>query len=140
MKFDWVNAIVENRAFQILARIVLTLPFWGAAIEHGIGFKGWVGAMAHFNLNPPLFFAVFTLLTLVVGTILVVFTNKWVWLGAGALGIFTFLTIFIAHAFWDMKGPQAQNEFHTVLEHMAIIGGLMVMASLAASAPKANPA
>ncbi len=65
------------------------------------------------------------------GTYLAVFTNKWAWLGAGALGIFTFLTIPIAHAFWNMKDPQAHTEFYTVLEHIAIIGGLMVMSSLA---------
>ena len=128
---NFVNSIVENRAFQILSRIILTLPFWGAAIEHGIGFQAWVGTMAHFNLNPPVLFAIFALLTLVAGTYLAVFTNKWAWLGAGALGIFTFLTIPIAHAFWNMKDPQAHTEFYTVLEHIAIIGGLMVMSSLA---------
>ncbi len=128
---NFVNSIVENRAFQILSRIILTLPFWGAAIEHGIGFQAWVGTMAHFNLNPPVLFAIFTLLTLVVGTYVAVFTNRWAWLGAGALGIFTFLTIPIAHAFWNMKDPQAHTEFYTVLEHIAIIGGLMVMSSLA---------
>ena len=128
---NFVNSIVENRGFQILSRIILTLPFWGAAIEHGIGFQAWVGTMAHFNLNPPVLFAIFALLTLVAGTYLAVFTNKWAWLGAGALGIFTFLTIPIAHAFWNMKDPQAHTEFYTVLEHIAIIGGLMVMSSLA---------
>ena len=128
---NFVNSIVENRGFQILSRIILTLPFWGAAIEHGIGFQAWVGTMAHFNLNPPVLFAIFTLLTLVVGTYVAVFTNRWAWLGAGALGIFTFLTIPIAHAFWNMKDPQAHTEFYTVLEHIAIIGGLMVMSSLA---------
>jgi transmembrane protein len=128
---NFVNSIVENRAFQILSRIILTLPFWSAFIEHGIGFQAWVGTMAHFSLNPPVLFAVFTLLTLLVGTYLAVFTDKWAWLGAGALGIFTFLTIFIAHGFWNMKEPQAHTEFYTVLEHIGIIGGLMVMSSLA---------
>ncbi len=140
MKFDWVDSIVESRAFQILSRIVLTLPFWGAVIEHGIRFNAWVGTMAHFNLNPPVVFAVFTLLTLVVGTGLVVFTNKWAWLGAGVLGVFTFLTIFIAHAFWTMKDPEAHTEFYTVLEHVALIGGLMVMATLAGKAAKSQAA
>ena len=120
---NFINSIVENKAFQILSRIILTLPFWGAAIEHGVGFQAWVGTMAHFNLNPPVLFAVFT--------------NKWAWLGAGALGIFTFLTIFIAHAFWQMKDPQAHTEFYTVLEHIAIIGGLMVMSTLAREQEKA---
>ena len=137
---SWVNTIVDSRAFQTLARIVLTLPFWAAAIEHGIGFGGWVGTMAHFNLNPPILFALFTLVTLVAGTVLVVFTNKWAWIGAGALGVFTLLTIPIAHAFWTMKDPQAHTEFYTVLEHVAIVGGLMVMAIVARNGGKAEAA
>ncbi len=76
-------------------------------------------------------FALFTLLTLLVGTILVVFTDKWAWFGAACLGVFTALTIPIAHAFWTMKDPQAHTEFYTVLEHIAIIGGLMIMATWA---------
>ncbi len=125
---NWVNAITESRLFQILARLILTTPFWAAFIEHGMGFGAWTGTMAHFNLNPPIVFALFTLLTLLVGTILVVFTDKWAWLGAACLGVFTALTIPIAHAFWTMKDPQAHTEFYTVLEHIAIIGGLMIMA------------
>ena len=125
---SWVNAITENRLFQILARLILTTPFWAAFIEHGMGFGAWTGTMAHFNLNPPLVFAVFTLVTLLVGTVLVVGTDKWAWLGAALLGVFTALTIPIAHAFWTMKDPQAHTEFYTVLEHIAIVGGMMVMA------------
>ena len=135
---NWVNAITDNRLFQILARIILTTPFWGAFIEHGLGFKGWVGTMAHFNLNPPIVFAVFTLATLLVGTITVVFTDKWAWVGAALLGGFTALTIPIAHAFWNMKEPQAHTEFYTVLEHIAIVGGLMVMAIWAGDRARAK--
>jgi transmembrane protein len=132
-----VSQLLSSRAFQIVARIVLTTPFWAAAIQHGLGWSDWVGTMAHFNLNPPVLFALFTLVTLVAGTVAVVFTNKWAWLGAGALGVFTALTIPIAHAFWTMQGQAAATEFYTVLEHISIIGGLMVMSILANGAPEA---
>ena len=135
---NWVNAITDNRLFQILARIILTTPFWAAFIEHGLDFKGWRGAMAHFHLNPPLFFAIFTLLTLLVGTITVVFTDKWAWVGAALLGVFTALTIPIAHAFWTMPEPQAHTEFYTVLEHIAIVGGLMIMAVFAGNKARSS--
>jgi transmembrane protein len=135
---NWVNAITDNRLFQILARIILTTPFWAAFVEHGMGFGAWTGTMAHFNLNPPIVFAIFTLLTLLVGTITVVFTDKWAWFGAACLGVFTALTIPIAHAFWAMKEPQAHTEFYTVLEHIAIVGGLMVMAIWAGDRAKAK--
>ncbi len=136
----WVSGLLSSRAFQIIARIVLTTPFWAAAIQHGLGWNDWVGTMAHFNLNPPVLFALLTLVTLVAGTVAVVFTNKWVWLGAGALGVFTALTIPIAHAFWAMQGQAATTEFYTVLEHISIIGGLMILAVHANSAPEAAEA
>jgi transmembrane protein len=54
------------------------------------------------------------------------------WLGAGALGIFTALTIPIAHAFWTMSGEMAFLEMMFVFEHISVIGGLMVAAALCA--------
>ncbi|HEX4096114.1 MAG TPA: DoxX family protein [Caulobacteraceae bacterium] len=133
-----MNAITDNRMFQVLARIILTTPFWAAFIEHGMGFGAWVGTMAHFNLNPPIVFALFTLATLLVGTVLVIFTDKWTWVGAALLGGFTVLTIPIAHAFWNMKEPQAHTEFYTVLEHIAIVGGMMIMAVWAGARARAK--
>jgi transmembrane protein len=135
---NWVNAITDNRMFQVLARIILTTPFWAAFIEHGMGFGAWVGTMAHFNLNPPIVFALFTLATLLAGTVLVIFTDKWTWVGAALLGGFTVLTIPIAHAFWSMKEPQAHTEFYTVLEHIAIVGGMMIMAVWAGARARAK--
>ncbi len=54
--------------------------------------------------------------------------GKWTWLGAGALGIYTFLTILIAHHFWDMQGDERLAEMRTAIEHLSIIGGLMTVA------------
>jgi transmembrane protein len=130
-----VSGLLSSRAFLIFARIVLTTPFWAAGIQHALDWGGWVGTMAHFNLNPPVLFAFLTLLCCLGGSVAVIASNKWTWLGAGALGVFTALTIPIAHAFWTMQGQAAMTEFYTVLEHIAMIGGLMVVSVLANSAP-----
>lgn len=133
----WVSGLLGSRAFQMVARIVLTTPFWAAAVQHGLDWSGWLGTMAHFNLNPPVVFGVLTLLTCLAGSVAVIMGGKWTWLGAGALGVFTALTIPIAHAFWNMQGQAATTEFYTALEHVSIIGGLMVMAVLANASPQA---
>lgn len=133
----WVTSLLNARAFQLLARVVLTTPFWAACIQHTIGWKDWMGTMAHFNLHPPVLLGLLSIVTLLVGTVLVVFSNKWAWLGAGALAVFTALTIPIAHAFWSMQGQAAMTEFYTVLEHISIIGGLMLAAILASREPRA---
>jgi transmembrane protein len=135
-----VSGLLGSRAFQIFARIVLTTPFWAAGIQHGLAWNDWVGTMAHFNLNPPVLFAILTLATCLGGSALVIAGDKLTWLGAGALGVFTALTIPLAHAFWSMQGPAAMTEFYTVLEHVSIIGGLMIMSVLANSSAEAAEA
>jgi transmembrane protein len=126
----WTAAILRSRAFQILARIVLTTPFWAAGIQHAAQWNSSLGEMTHFGLNPPALYLVLTILTCLVGSGLVIAGGAWTWLGAGALGVFTALTIPIAHAFWSMTGDAAMGEFRTTIEHVSIIGGLMVVAVL----------
>lgn len=126
----WVAAILESRSFLLLARVVLTTPFWGAGIQHLVQYQTIPGEMAHFGLNPALPYAIALIVTLFAGSALVIAGGKWGWLGAGWLGVFTALTIPICHAFWKLQGAEAMSEFRTVMEHVSIVGGLMVMAIL----------
>ena len=127
---NWVAATLESRLFLLLARIVLTTPFWGAGIQHLVQYQTIPGEMAHFGLSPAMPYAVGLIVTLFGGSALAIAGGKWSWLGAGWLGVFTALTIPICHAFWNMQGAEAMNEFRTVMEHISIIGGLMVVAIL----------
>ncbi len=95
---NWVSALLESRTFQVIARIVLTTPFWAAGVQHALQWPQTMGEMAHFGLNPPVLFGALTVLTCLAGSLLVILGGKWTWLGAGALGVFTALTIPIAHA------------------------------------------
>lgn len=109
------------------ARILLTYMFWASGIAKLVGFRAAVGEMAHFGLNPPVAFAIATIIVQLAGSALIIL-NRWTWLGAGALGIFTLLTIPIAHNFWTMEEPFKTIEFHVVMEHISIAGALMVVA------------
>ena len=132
-----IASILNSRLFQILARIVLTTPFWAAGLQHALQWQSSLGEMAHFGLNPPALYLVLTIVTCLAGSAAVIAGGRWTWLGAGALGIFTALTIPIAHAFWNMSGDAAMGEFRTVIEHVSIIGGMMVVAILLNGGPKA---
>jgi transmembrane protein len=59
---------------------------------------------------------------------LLIIFNRWTWLGAGALAVFTALTIPLAHNFWAMEEPLRTMEFYVVMEHITVIGALMVVA------------
>ena len=124
----WVAAILDSRAFQLLARIMLMITFIVPGIMQPLQFQNALGEFTHFHLNPPAPYVIASFITLLVGAALVIFGGKWTWLGAGALGIYTGLTIFIAHHFWTMSGDERLGEMRQTLEHLSVIGGLMLVA------------
>lgn len=124
---DLMTSITGTTWFGFLARIVLTFMFWASGIAKLVDFPAAVGEMTHFGLNPPAVFAVATIMVQLVGSLLIIL-NRWTWLGAGALAVFTLLTIPIAHNFWAMEEPFKTIEFYVVMEHISIVGALMVVA------------
>ena len=122
-----VSAITGSTWFGYLARIVLTFMFWGSGLAKLIGFDAGVAEMAHFGLEPATLFNIATIIVQLGGSLLIIL-NRWTWLGAGTLAVFTALTIPIAHNFWAMEEPIKTIEFHVVMEHITVIGALMVVA------------
>ena len=123
----FVTGLTSTTWFGYIARILLTYMFWASGIAKLVDFPAAVGEMTHFGLNPPAAFAIATIVVQLVGSVLVIL-NRWTWLGAGALGVFTLLTIPIAHNFWTMEEPFKTIEFYVVMEHISIVGALMVVA------------
>jgi transmembrane protein len=72
---------------------------------------------------------VLTIVTQLGGSLLIIL-NRWTWLGAGALAVFTALTIPLVHNFWDKDGAAAVGAFHTATEHVTVIGALMIVSIL----------
>ena len=125
-----ISAILRWPATAFLARLLLVFMFLGSAIDKITNFAGAQAEMAHFALNPPWLFAVATILTQLIGSVLIL-ANRATWLGAGALAVFTLLTIPIAHHFWTMEGQMALIEFYFSVEHLSVIGGMILVAILA---------
>ncbi|MGA0596870.1 DoxX family protein [Enterovirga sp. CN4-39] len=126
-----IETLLTNRAVAVLARVILTFPFWGSGLDKLINFSGGVAEMRQFGLEPALFFNIAVFTTQLVGSALII-SGRYVWLGAGALGIFTALTIPVVHRFWTMEGAAALHAFHTAAEHIGMIGGLITVSILAA--------
>ncbi len=134
-----IAAVLDSKLTSLVGRIVLTFMFWWSGIVKLVGWDAGVGEMAHFHLNPP---ALFNLLTVVVqlgGSALIIW-GPYAWLGAGALGVFTVLTVPIAHNFWAMSGPERTGEMYTAIEHVSTLGGLLVGALLCRRESVAQPA
>ncbi|HEV7437473.1 MAG TPA: DoxX family protein [Pseudorhizobium sp.] len=122
-----VAALTGTTWFGYLARTVLTFMFWGSGLSKLIDFDAGVAEMAHFGLEPATLFNIAVIITQLGGSALIIL-NRWTWLGAGALAVFTALTIPIAHGFWAMEEPFKTIEFYVVMEHITVIGALMVVA------------
>ncbi|PHK94761.1 DoxX family protein [Pseudoroseomonas rhizosphaerae] len=129
-----IETILGSAAVERLARIVLCFPFWGSGLDKLLDFQGGVAEMAHFGLNPPVLFNILVIVTQLGGSALVIL-NRWTWLGSGALGVFTALTIPIVHHFWRLEGERALTAFHTAGEHVGMIGALVLVSILSVRRP-----
>lgn len=122
-----IDRLLDSRTFGIFARVVLTFVFWSSGLAKFFDFHGAMAEMERFGVLPAAPMAIAVIIVQLGGAALVI-SGRYVWLGAGALGIFTLLTIPIAHAFWTMSGEMAFLEMMFVFEHVTVIGGLMIVA------------
>lgn len=127
---NWVYAILSNRGTEFAARVLLTFPFWGSGLAKLLNFSGGMAEMSHFGLEPAWLYNTLTIIVQLGGSALII-ANKRTWLGAGALGVFTALTILIVHTFWKLEGERAIVAFHTAGEHVGMIGAFILVSILA---------
>ncbi len=125
-----IARLLEQNWFMVLARVLLTFPFWASGLSKLLDFSGGVAEMRELGFSPPELYNIATFTTQLIGSAFVIL-NRWTWLAAGALGVFTFLTIPLVHNFWAKEGPAAIQALHTAGEHIGMIGGLMLVAILA---------
>ena len=62
-----IQALLSNRAVAVVARVVLTFPFWGSGLDKLINFSGGVAEMRHFGLEPAILFNIAVFTTQLVG-------------------------------------------------------------------------
>ena len=126
----WVDAILEWRGTWLLARIGLSGAYILGGITKLLNFSAAVAEQEHFGLHPGWVWALLSIIVELLGPVLII-TGRWVWLGAGALGVLTALASLVANNFWDLQGQahfQATNAF---FEHIGLIAGFVLVALIA---------
>jgi len=118
----WVATILGAHATWWIARIALTLPYWWSGIDKALHPQAAVAEIAGLNMPMPLLAYAATLIVQFGGSLAVI-CNRYVWLGAGALAVFTLVVTVLAHAFWNLQGAARFAEMNTFLEHVALIAG-----------------
>lgn len=126
-----IAAVLDTPAVVVAARILLTAPFWMSGLLKLFDFSSAMGEAAAFGLRPFALMAAIVIVVQLSGSIAVI-ADRWTWLGAGVLGVFTALANIVGHAFWTI--PDATARFHDMnafLANTGLIGGLVLAAALA---------
>ncbi|USQ93903.1 DoxX family protein [Caulobacter sp. RL271] len=126
----FVNAVLDWPPTALIARLALVSAYLLGAAVKASDFPGAVAEQVHFGMTPPAFWAVLTIAVEIVGPVLIL-TRRWLWLGAGMLGVFTLLAAFKANAFWAMAaGHDRFTAMNAFVEHIGLIGGFVLVAML----------
>lgn len=125
-----ISRLIGDNRFAVLAAALLTLPYWTSGIAKLLDLGSALGEARHFGLEPAAFTVAATTLVQIGGSLLIILGRR-AWLSAGALGVFTAIATLIAHPFRQAADPVARfHERSTFLEHVGLIGGLMLAAGL----------
>ena len=125
-----IARLLGDTRFAVLTAALLTLPYWTSGFAKLLDLGGAIGEARHFGLEPAALAVTLTILVQIGSSVLIIVGRR-AWLGAGALAVFTAIATLIAHPFWQVADPMARfHERNTFLEHVGLIGGLMLAAIL----------
>lgn len=133
----WVDRILDWPATWLVARTAIVGIFLVSGVLKLMDFPAAIAEQEAHGLHPGALFAALTIGVQLVGSILVI-TRRWVWLGAGALGVFTAGAALIGHPFWTMQGDARFVAMNVFLEHIGLIGGLVLTALVAEHAKRSG--
>lgn len=124
-----IDSFLGSHSAVIVGRSIISSFFLIAGIFGIFNFGVIVSEMKSVSLPSPEAFAVATIATQLIGSILLISNVAGLaWLGAGILAVFTLLCIPVGHPFWTFDEPRRTHEFQIALEHIALTGGLLLAA------------
>jgi len=110
----------------LLARILLAAVFLYSGQDKLRHWTAAISEVAELGLPWPRLFAGATIAVQLLGG-LAVLSGVGAALGAAALAAFTIVATLVGHRFWLLHGDSEKREFTTSLEHLAIVGGLLLV-------------
>jgi transmembrane protein len=128
-----VERLLTARWVMVAAQIAVAAPFLVSGIAKVADFPGAIAEVRGLTgLEPAGLLAALVVLFQLAGSALVIAGGRLTWIGATALAGFTVVATLYAHAFW-LK-PESERFLHQniFIEHISIVGGLVLVAILAA--------
>jgi uncharacterized membrane protein YphA (DoxX/SURF4 family) len=127
---QFVQAILEWQWTLPIARFALVVYYLVSGLSKIANFGGAVAEMAQADLPAPAALALLTIFVELAGSALVLI-GRWVWLGAGMLGVFTAIGAVTAHAFWKVSGRARIQAITVFLMHIGLIAAFVLCALIA---------
>jgi uncharacterized membrane protein YphA (DoxX/SURF4 family) len=125
--------VAEPLAFlfmlTLLAQLALATVFLYSAVDKLRHWKESIAEVASLGIPFPAGFAAMTVATQLAGGGAVA-SGVLAAPGALLLAAFTVAATVLGHRFWLLHGQVARHEFTTALEHLAIVGGLLLVARI----------
>jgi putative oxidoreductase len=112
-----------------IARLCLAAVFLYSGVDKLWHWRSSIEEVRSDGLPRPAAFAGATVFAQLVGGFLVA-TGFFAWLGALLLAGFTVAATLLGHRFWLRRGAEFRHELTTSLEHVAIVGGLLLLSVL----------
>ena len=128
----WIEAILGWRGTWLAARAALTGAYLQGGLVKLLDFPAAIAEQEHFGLHPGAVWAALAILVELGGSALVI-SGRIVWLGAGALGILTAVATGLADDFWAKTGHERALAMNGFFEHIGLIAGFVLVASIAAA-------
>src|SRR5712671_3508269 len=126
----WIAAILSWPWLLPISRAALVSAFLIGGIQKLVDFPAAVAEQAHFGLQPAWLLAMAAILVELAGSALVIF-GRWVWLGAGGLGVLTAVAMLAANNFWVMTGHDRFMALNAFFEHFGLIAGFFLVSVMA---------
>jgi uncharacterized membrane protein YphA (DoxX/SURF4 family) len=125
----WVAAILSLPWLLPISRAALVSAFLIGGVQKLTDFNGAIAEQAHFGLEPASLWAAAAIIVEIGGSALVIL-GRFVWLGAGGLGVLTAIAMLTANSFWTMEGHDRFLALNAFFEHLGLIGGLVLVSVL----------
>jgi uncharacterized membrane protein YphA (DoxX/SURF4 family) len=123
----WISRWLTMPAVHWIALLGLCAAYLQGAFDKLIDFSGALAETQHFGIEPALPFTVATIVTEIVGPILIL-SGFLRWVGALWLAGFTLIATFIANRFWEIPLPGRLMVENGFFEHLGLVGGFILVA------------
>lgn len=117
-----------NPLLPLLGRLLLAAIFLIAGVRKALMFAGTVGYFTKLGFPMPDVFAVLAIAIEIGGALLLIFGWRTRW-AAWLLVLFVAIATGMAHRFWEFDAAQYANQMNHFLKNIAIIGGLLFVAT-----------